>query len=677
MAKLFNLSTILIQPLPNDPHIKNKDTHEGVTLPKTRLPSLNWVRRLWDRLCLFYAYWNFLADIPLDLFCKAVSAALLSDAESVGSTTEQLDEVKDNISHHMGKIALHPRLPVLAISTPSSSEAYLYNTSSSEEIFRIKIPLDQKITKSVITCLQFSSGDLLAVGFSDGTVRTAQHNLGTTIKSGRGSHTAYQQPEVKLVKFLPSHSSDINEKFLGSVTNIVFSPASSNQININPWLAVATEKSGVWIWNLRTKQALRAVCTGGINEGCLHWVRLNKNLNPEPPLPGPPSEPAPAEESRLGESTIQRWGDVFGNAQDLLKLDEYYAPSSPTNNFPPIAPKLPHPLPGDVSGEKEFDGQSVLVVGTKSGKIRVQKIWHSSIMIQMEKFVEFTPHTLVKAPGKFPSKPSTNDREISHLVIYPTSLTQEAVTVPLLVAFTGEASSCLHAFDVNLAFHIYAAPLSRRTYDYGKALFRQFLNFTFIVTQTDHEWLPDTSAPTINDSVPAVTYSGVHLVRLSPSSSAPTASLMTISAHHSTPTSVFLATLKSKNSRPIGHTQSSFCVLLSPGDPAAHSSTMTPFTSIIPLIPDPFLPSPLPTPVKPSPRGYYARMTAVPNIPNGHINVPDISAQSLVEHDYTCGQAQWGMSRAGRLQGAFLYKPASLVDPGVGVTLFEVEVDER
>lgn len=63
--------------------------------------------------------------------------------------------------------------------------------------------------------------------------------------------------------------------------------------------------------------------------------------------------------------------------------------------------------------------------------------------------------------------------------------------------------------------------------------------------------------------------------------------------------------------------------------------------------------------------------------PNNHLQPPGFSAEPSVQHDYACGQARWGMSRDGRVLGAFLYQPASFLDSGVGIALFEMELDDK
>lgn len=686
MANIHTLSTILVDPLPVKICAETEKISEDGSLLKSQRPPSTWPQFIWRFLCIFHAYWTFLADVPLDLLYHPVCTALISAIKDVGSTVEKQTEAGDIHASPMGQLALHPKLPLLAVVARCSIEIRLYHTFRSQEICRFHVispeftSQDQRTRGTVITCLQFSSGNILAVGLSDGTVRIAQQNLSALIKSTPDSCGASHGPDIQVVKFLTGHSSDINARFLGPVTNLVFSPISGHEMGISMWLAVATEKSGVWVWNPRTKQTLRAFRTGGIKQGNLHWVRLAREVDSEP---GPLTHlvsPTPTK-IPLGQSTVQRFENVLGTAQDMLKLDEYFAPASMKQPLPQVMPSLSHlprrPQLADDADTGSSDGQTMLAVGTKSGQVRVQIVWHSSLMITMERFVDFPLRKLPNPRPKFPSKSDTAGVEISHLVIRPISLAREAVTVTMLVAFACEMSSKLHEIVVHLPFkeHTVPMPLSRRAYDGSKTLFRHFVNFTFLITQTDHEWLPDIFAPPIDNSVPAISYHGARLVQLGSSLPNSKASLISLSLARSHSTaSALMATLRPVGPKPIGDSQRNSCVLLSTGDPKVSSSTMKQLARIIPQIPDPFLPTPFPVPPKPLPRGYYTRMLAVLDPPgNGHLPTPDVRAESSVEHDYTCGQARWGMTRNGRVLGAFIYQPASLLDPGVGVALFEVE----
>lgn len=690
MAKIYNLSTILLKPLPVDSSPGVESKVEG-RLPKPRPRPSSWAQCVWDCLCIFYAYWTFFADVPPDLLYHAVSTTPASAIKDVSPAFEEHHEAGGKHARPMGQLALHPKLPLLAVSTPGSIEIRLYQIFDSREICRFEVTISKieahgrSRRGAVITCLQFSSGNILAVGLSDGTVRVVEQNLWAIVKSTPDSSGACHRPDAQVVNFLTGHSSDISARFLGPVTNLVFSPTLRYDPGVNAWLAVATENSGVWVWNQRTNQTFRAFHTGGVKQGNLHWVRLDREKHTEPIPLTHPATPARGEEKLLGQSTIQRYENVFGNAQDIRKLDEYFAPASMKKVLPPLLPNLSclpsRPRLRHVADTSASDGQTVLVVGTKSGQVRVHKIWHSSTMIQMETFVDFPLRNSANSRPKFPSKSRTAGVEISHLVTRPVSLAREAVKVPMLVAFACEASSKLHEVVVHLPFKERSVPMpwSRRAYNGARTILRHFVNLTFLITQTDHEWLPDIFAPPIDDSVPAVTYCGASSVR--PSSSPPysQASLISLAVTDSQPaTGALLATLRPAMSRRIGISQRNSCVLLFPSDPAVSPSAMNYLARIIPQNPSPFLPTPFPTRTKPMPRGYYSRMLAVLDQSDGHLQTsPNAPAESSVEHDYTCGQARWGMSRDGRVLGAFLYQPASLLDPGVGIALFEMEAYEK
>jgi hypothetical protein len=292
----------------------------------------------------------------------------------------------------------------------------------------------------------------------------------------------------------------------------------------------------------------------------------------------------------------------------------------------------------------------------------------------METFVEFFPQTLAEPQVKFPSRSSTTEGVISHLALHTPCVNQEALTILVLAAFTNEASSYLHEFAVHLPFQEVAVPWSRQVYDCAKTLFRHVMNLSFFLMQTDHERLPEICTPTVGATV---TYNGAHPVRLSPYSPRAQGSLISLSALCSHPTEMFLATLLASAPGTIDQPQRNYCVLLSSNDPKALSSAMFPLTSIIPLVPNPFLAMPLLTPPTPLPRGHYARMLALSRAPDDQIESPDIRAGATVEHDYTCGQTRWGNVRDETVLGAFLYQPASLQDLVVGVALFEMTMDDE
>ena len=685
MASIHNFSTILVDPLPIDSctEIESKVEEGSLSRPRPRL--LAWAEHLWHFVCIGYAYWTFVADIPLDLLWRNVCTAPGSATKDVRSPMEEQGEDEDKRARPAGRLALHPKFPLLAISTRSSVEIRLYHTISSQQICRVEAitpkvdPYNRSSKGPVITCLQFSCGNVLAVGLSDGTVRIVQQNMWALVKSTPDLSSTRYQPEVQEVNFLPGQISDISARFLGPVTNLVFSPTSRLELSVSAWLAVATEQSGVWLWSQRTKQTFRAFRTGGVNQGNLHWVRLAREVETEPEPSKRPATATPPEKVPLGQSTVQRYENVLGNAQDILKLNEYFTPAS-MKHLSAVVPSLSHlphrPPLADVADTGGFDGQTLLVVGLKNGQVRVQKLWHSSIMFHMETYVDFPLRHLANPRPKVSSKFTTAGVEISHLVIRPISLARNTVIVPILVAFTRETSSKLHEVFVHLPFKQRAPPMpwSRYAYECAKNIIRYFVNISFAIMLIDYEWLPDIFAPPIDDSVLAIIYCGANSVRLSPSSCS-RASLISLSiTHHPAAKGALLATLRPAISAPIGKSQSNSCILLSSSDPEVSPLAINQLASIIPQIPNPFLPTPFPVPPKPLPRGYYSRMLAVLDQPHGHHQIPYARSESSVEHDYACGEARWGMSRNGRVLGAFMYQPASLLDSGVGVALFEMSL---
>lgn len=679
MAGIHNLSTILVGPQsPNSFAETQRKTEEG---PRPRLST--WAQCLWNFLCLCYAYGTFLGEIPFDVLMRNILVAPGSANKDVYLTVEEQRESEAKCARQVGQLALHPNLPLLAVSTRSSIEVCLYNTVDSQQICKMEVinPKHdlhaQSIKDAVITCLQFSGGNVLAVGLCDGTVRIIKQNLQALVKTWPDSSVSLHQPKIQEVGFLPGHTSDISARFLGPVTNLVFSPTLRRDAGVSAWLAVTTEQSGLWLWSQSTQRTYSTFSTGGVKPGNLHWVRLARELVTESePLTYRASAPTPAEKITLGQSTIQRFEHVFGSAQDMLTLNECFAPASMKK--PLLGGKLSsspisrRPPPADVADTGDLDGQTVLVVGMKNGGVWVQKVWHSSMIIDMETSVDVPLRHLANSQPIFPSRYHTARVEISHLVVRSVSVGRNAVTVPMLVAFTRDTSSRLHEVVVHLPLKQSVPPIpwSQCVCDGAKEILRQFVNFTLFSMAINYEWLPNIFAPSTDDRVLAVRCLGARSGGPGPSSPFSWSSLISLSItpHRYPAAGALLATLRPTLPQPNRKPQPNSCVLLSPSDSKVSRSALDQLARIIPQRPNPF-----PVPRKPLPQGYYSRMMALLEPSEDyHHQIPYASNEPLVEHEYTCGQAGWGMSRNGRLLGAFLYQPASLLDFGVGVALFEV-----
>lgn len=676
MTDIHHLPTILVEELPTDSYTELESrTNEGFSpKPQPRLPDwVNWIRCVWDFLCSFFTYWNLLDDVPPDLLYHTWNAM----PHHSGSIGEVHGEVKDDNEHPIGQLAVHPKLCLLAVAVGCSTQIRLYETTSSVERCRFEAVPSKAVSHSqrqgnpVITCLQFSSGDILAVGLSDGTVHLIQQKLKAMVLGTMRYSTDYR-PDIQVVKLLPKHSLDINAKFLGPVTNLVFSPTSISKTSVSEWLAITTEKSGVWLWNQISKQALRAIRTGGVNQGCLAWVCLAREPEPEKKPIFSKLPPASTSTINLTKSTAQRWENSFGDLQDVFKLNEYFDSASPKQALPQAEQPAEK-----INDTKTFDGQSVLVVGTKRGQVRVHKLWQSSTDTKIEGFVDFFPHPYTHTVPFLPSRSTVAGFEISHLIVRRLVLTKEFVTLPLLVAYVGEASSELHAFHIQLLYQESARPLAKQAYHWAKEILRQLVNLTFLVTRTDREWLPSLSTSSGSASLPAVASRGGHSVRLDNSSSHGHVSVISLSALRSSRQECLLATVRPALSELSGQPQRDSCVLLDPSDLEVSESIMTPLVGINPLVLTPF--RPVPFAALPPSGGYYTRMMAMLDHPIGHHQAPYVRVPTklVVEHNYKCGQTRWGRRFDDRVQGAFLYQPASLLDPGVGVAVFEMEVPAK
>ena len=210
-----------------------------------------------------------------------------SDSASWGPWSWRPPNDQNGGPESLGQIALHPTLPLLAVASPSSAEILFYSTEISKYLWhhrfasanapgRSRASEGSEFTNSVnlpyVTCLQFSKGNHVVAGLSNGTVHIMEQNLPTMVKSAPKLIDDYA-PTTHSIKLLPINDPSLYVKCVGRVTNLAFSPNSEEQEE-GAWLVIATKRTGIWIWNKRSRQIFRAVTTRGIGEGCLHWISL-------------------------------------------------------------------------------------------------------------------------------------------------------------------------------------------------------------------------------------------------------------------------------------------------------------------------------------------------------------------------------------------------------------------
>lgn len=664
MATVSRLNTVVIES-------SNEDAPEDAPALPTDAPKRYWGRKLWRgfwKLCsLVYVYWGLLSHIPLGIYVSAV----LNWAEPKEFREDLLD--------------LHSTLPLLIVSTKSSPAIRFYNTETSELVwtFRIIMPRDTRngrvIVKSSITCLKFSKGNHLAVGLSDGTIRFIEYDFVTMVKSPPTPETA-EQPKSERVKILPLGGSRVNADFVGSVTNLAFSPNTGDMPGDDIWLAITTEKAGIWIWNQRTSEAIRSVSTAGINEGCLHWVSVLEEQKPKS-----------VRRKRLPITKWRRWSSFFDGVDDTSEMDRYFAPSPGRATFPidvkrsgPMHAYDSQPMGSSVgvfggfsiepSDENAHSGESFLVFGTKTGTLQIQRLWHSSRMMVRETSIELSPTAIAQPHRRLAHRFGPAGGEITHLVMQSPDITTSSeakLTIFLTSGKDAESSVPAHQFSVSLPFR---EPLETWR-DWVPALavgiVRPLVNN--VLATTNYRWLSRRTWPAegkhllVHNDAPGTPNPARYLWQTTTLGSASTLST----------TPLLLTTTHVEPSHIINSTVQDECILRS------HDPSIPNFEErliIKPLLPLPEdFPSPPPSPPQAPTQGYnyFTAKMAEAGIRKPTESTPEHHRPRLnggyATHIYDCGRVAWGQQKRGEAVGGFLYRPASLQNASLAVGLFKVE----
>ncbi|MCJ1464246.1 hypothetical protein MMC07_002859 [Pseudocyphellaria aurata] len=662
MATLSRLPSVVIESLNED----------GPALPANE-PKRHWGRRLWrgfwkliSNVCL---YWSLLSHIPLDIY---VSAVLTNGAGPKESEDDLLD--------------LHSTLPLLIVSTKSSSAVRFYNIETGELIwtFRIIMPKDirngRAIVKSSITCLKFSKGNHLAVGLSDGTVRFIEYNFVAMVESPPTPETA-EQPKSERIKLLPLGGSRVNADFLGGVTNLVFSPNMGGMPGDDIWLAITTERAGIWIWSQRTQEAIRSANTAGINEGCLHWISVMEG-----------QKPMSVRRKRRPISKWRRWSSFFDGVDDTSEMDRYFAPSPGQAHFP-IDIKLSGPtnaydaqpintsigvfggLSTQPADENTHLGRSFLVFGTKNGTLQIQRLWHSSSMMVRETSIELSLTAIAQPHRRLTHRFGPAGGEITYLVMqFPDITTSEAkLTMFLTSEKDAESSIPVHQFSVSLPFK---EPLETWR-DWAPALavgiLRPLVNNFLAVT--DYRWLSRRTWPAEGKHL--LVHNDEPVPSNPPNSAWQERTLASASTLPTTP--LLLTTTQVERPRHFNSKIQDECILRS-HDPFIPSFTEKIIIKPLLPLPDDFPSRPrTSTPPQAPTQGhnYFAakmveagitgptELTSEPRGPRLH--------GGYATHPYDCGPVAWGQQKRGEAVGGFLYRPASLRNASLAVGLFKVQ----
>lgn len=701
MDKIRQLPSILVpQSREEGSDMVDRDTGAPIGSIGQRAQNLpNWLRCLWHIFSIIYAYGKLLSDAPIDLLCKPFLADVLrpvgGSAENESSapslSQDSFDSTPDphNRPYSLGSMALHPILPLLAVVCSQNAEVLLYNIESmtclqafgySKTTMTFEDPRTASISGALyVTCLQFSTGNQIAAGLSNGMVHFIEYDGFAMINPANNLKKPKNSPITISIGLLPVKDPHSYTRLVGRVTNLTFSPISVGAED-GSWLAIATERAGIWIWNKRNNQALRVVSTAGMNEGCLHWISVEE----KPAETSVHRKSIKYEEKHLSASTVNRWSNIFGNSDDISALDECFATSLPMISPEPLGTPLKRELnslpstsglssnSSGLSAAKNRIGRSVLVSGTIDGRIRVQKLWHSAIMMQLEQLVEFDSCAIAQHGSQIEPSSSLATGAVTQMSVLPAENALNEIKLPILAAFAGDRSTLVHGFTVSLCTsqtdtHEAAASWQKQVMESTNRLFLGLVNKKPLV-KPEHDWL---------SQIP-VRYNTPQPFWLMTD---PSKTKEFVTSMASMPNSNLVLMTFRPSEKALDHPKSSQCVLFS-RDPDEPGTALTYIAQIKPLMPDP--PGEkraLQAPIQPvAAKGYYTDMLARAGV---HSPESESSLRSydmtggrarIGDHTISCGGVTWGNKKDGRYIGAFLYQPASLLGEGAAVALFEIVI---
>ncbi len=272
----------------------------------------SWLQKFWFYVGLIIAHWDLISYVPLDMYFRVLFTKTQQKPKARTDSTASQNDLQGTI----GQLTMHPNLPLLAVCISGSSEIIFYNSGTCKKLqkFQIKLPKiigdNGSAVKCSITCLKLSTWSKLAIGLSDGTVGVVEQNLRAML----AAEDIDEDKRLRLqeVKLPPCGNSDVNFKYIGPITNLVFPSTADVSARGDSWLAITTENSGAWIWNEKTRQSIRVINTVGINQGCLHWISLSVKQSPV--------ISALERNRRLNDSTHWKFRTIFGGSDNLSGL---------------------------------------------------------------------------------------------------------------------------------------------------------------------------------------------------------------------------------------------------------------------------------------------------------------------------------------------------------------------
>ncbi|KAI9774050.1 MAG: hypothetical protein M1835_006068 [Candelina submexicana] len=448
-------------------------------------------------LITYSIYWTLLATAPLDLLFKLIGRRCFGEDLGPEGHLSADSRSKTHLDRKV-HFALHTRLPLLAVSSAKDGSIEFFDVESSNRLWTTSceddiLPIGQATAVRIPSCMRFSDGDHLAIGHTDGTVLLLKCRFRKLVASVQGlSSTNTQNTQRSTITLLPVTRRNIYRKLIGTVTNLCFSPKVIGVDDSSEWLAIGTDHAGIWLWSLRTSQATRIVSSGGINSGCLSWISpwasgagaalgsSRSSFQDSTLLSSSGSyldSPISPLKHTLSQPTVQRLDNVFGTADDMASLNDYYVqPASPmmrhslqleTSALRRSSGSLAFPNTGPNASDME--GRTLLTAGTKQGKLILLRIFHCSSMLRVEGTYDYFAADIARQA----EHGSATAGAITNLVVMPPSLavgTDSFNSLTILATASADQSSRLHIFDISIpARHRdYAALLGNTTQIFSK-----------------------------------------------------------------------------------------------------------------------------------------------------------------------------------------------------------------
>ena len=695
MGKIHHRPSILVR-APSNADTSSAKLKEGTSTiytgqdsKSTNLepPNRSWARYIWDVVCEFYVHWKLLSYVPFDLLYGSF------DVSPTSTPGDNLKSAANRVEgpSSIGQIALHPNLPLLAVASTRSAKILFYSTETSQNLGEHKLAyngafeqpqrsenseLISSASHPYVTCLQFSKGAHVAAGLSNGTVQLLERNFSRMVKSDPNLGKSHITPDACSIRLLPLADWSLYIKIVGRITNLAF-PPNPEEDEEGVWLAISTERSGIWMWNEISRKVLRIVTTTGLSEGCLHWIGNEETPVPKPTFSGLETH----EEKYLRRPEMNKWSDVFGTVEEMRTLDSSFSSPfwNPSTDHGPV-PRLRVTSSGSVSCMPDHrqnlgppqsrKGQSLLICGSRDGSIRVDQLWHSTMMMHIQNSTDLPLWNVTTSGDNSDSASGSGPKAISQVLVRPLGYNLDEVQVPLLLAFEDQGFSLLQAFTMSLPLPINAtvgvAVSMANSTDAARGCLQGVVN-QLSPFRVQRRW-PFFSPVFPKSTEPAWLITGTSMDKAS-----------LISASYLRTANLILTTLCSSRGD-FGNSKSSQCTLFSQ-DPFSESASLQHMVQIRPAVPK--FPEPAQHEEDLTPRSrekrYYADMLLRAGVRSPASKIPLLEDGKLYEpaqmsdHVINCGQVTWGKGRYGRDLGAFLYQPCSLLDEGLAVAIFELK----